>query len=188
MILWILTCVLMRSSFTINLRPRKLTYSMWLNPRSVAYISVMTVSSVWNLIKDSSYLYWHSLSASDWSSLSQLASHWLPGDICVPIVWLRVAQSWIKLWLAWTGHRRHSIYNFILLIVSMPGARRTSGDISVIETEFRENFWWCLVLCWCVPCLLTAHLSVSFLVTFSSHKSQMSHVPLTPRFRRKVQC
>ena len=47
----------------------KMTYPMWLNPRSLAYISVMTVSSVWNLIKDSSYLYWHNLSASDWSTL-----------------------------------------------------------------------------------------------------------------------
>ena len=85
----------------------RLTIARWLKPRSLACISVMmmTVPSVWNLIKDSSYLYWHSLPASDWSRPCPaglpLAGGW---HLCAPIVWLRVAQSWIKLWLAWPGH------------------------------------------------------------------------------------
>ena len=63
-----------------------LTLARWLKPRSLACISVMmmTVPSVWNLIKDSSYLYWHSLPASDWPRPCPARLPLADGDICVP--------------------------------------------------------------------------------------------------------
>ena len=55
-----------------------LTFSRSLEPGHWPGISVMTVTSVWNLIKDSSYLYWHSLPASHWT-MGELAGLWLAG-------------------------------------------------------------------------------------------------------------
>ena len=169
----------------------KMTIARWLKLRSLACISVMmmTVPSVWNLIKDSSYLYWHSLPASDWSrpcpACLPLAGGW---HLCAPIVWLRVAQSWIKLWLAWPGHPR---ILFTILFSSLsrtpgPGPAGHQATSRPLINIHLDCFGWCLVFSiFAMP----AHLiSASLLpVTFGSHNSLMSLVNLNPRFRWKVQ-
>ena len=166
--------------------PRKLTFSRWLNPRSVAHISVMTVSSVWNLIKDSSYLYWHSLAASDWSRPSpaglSLAALWhlcphcvTPGGAILNKIMTGLDWSQETFYLQFHSH-----------CLQGPGPGGHQGTSRSLMQSSGKTLWWCLVsgdvshVCWLL-------ISVP-LVTFGSHKSQMSPVQLTPRFRRKVQC
>ena len=106
--------------------------------------------------------------------------------LCAPIVWLRVAQSWIKLWLARPGHpgfylQFHSPH---CLGHPAPGHQDIRGHLVPWYTFISTG--WCFVL-WLFS-MFARLISASLLpVTFGSHNSLMSLVNLNPRFRRKVQ-
>ena len=165
--------LLLINSFCDTINVNMLTYkrgkgnlkiARWLKPRSLACISVMmmTVPSVWNLIKDSSYLYWHSLPASDWSrpcpACLPLAGGW---HLCAPIVWLRVAQSWIKLWLAgWPGHPRILFTILFSSLSRTPGPGPAGHQATSLDTHSSRLLWMMFGLFdICYAC--SSHLSVS---------------------------
>ena len=157
-----------------------MTYPMWLNPRSLAYISVMTVSSVWNLIKDSSYLYWHSLSASDWSTLVtaglSLAAGWHLCAHCVTpggaiLNKIMTGLDWSQETFYLQFHSPHCLH-----ARGQEDIRGHLGHWDRVQRKHQDDVWCCVDVshvCWL---LISASLSLSHLVP-TNHKCHLSLSP-----------